>query len=67
LRRRQEELEKMLLTGPAESWPEAAAKAEYIIHLFAATSEGQDPRRQQLVANVLNDCSRLDNQKLELS
>jgi len=31
LRRRQEELEKLLLAAPAETWPEAAAKAQYLI------------------------------------
>jgi hypothetical protein len=65
LRQRQEELEAMLLADPAETWPEAAAKAEYIIRLFAATHEGQDPRRQQLVTNVLEDFSRLGDQEME--
>src|SRR3546814_13039413 len=47
LRLRQEELEKLLLAAPAQSWPEAAAKAQYLIQLFADTPEGQDPRRSE--------------------
>lgn len=65
LRRHQEELEGMLLAAPAENWPEAAAKAEYVIRLFAETTDGQDPRRQQLAANVLDDFSRLGDLEKE--
>lgn len=59
LRRRQEELEKLLLAAPAETWPEAAAKAQYLIQLFAATPEAQDPRRKELIAHALDDFTRL--------
>ena len=59
LRRRQEELEKLLLAAPAETWPEAAAKAQYLIQLFAATPDAQDPRRKQLIAHALEDLTRL--------
>jgi len=59
LRRRQEELERLLLAAPAETWPEAAAKAQYLIQLFAATPEAQDPRRKELIAHALEDLSRL--------
>ena len=59
LRRRQEELETLLLAAPAETWPEAAAKAQYLIHLFAATLEARDSRRKELIANVLDDLTRL--------
>ncbi|MPZ10238.1 MAG: hypothetical protein GEU89_08485 [Kiloniellaceae bacterium] len=58
LRHRQEELEKALAT-PAESWPEAAAKAQYLIQLFSATVEAQDPNRKELIAQTLDDLSRL--------
>src|SRR3546814_19594596 len=51
LRLRQEELEKLLLAAPAQSWPEAAAKAQYLIQLFADTPEGQDPPRKELIAH----------------
>ena len=59
LRRRQEELEQLLLAAPAQTWPEAAAKAQYLIQLFAATPEAQDPRRKELIAHALDDLSRL--------
>lgn len=59
LQRRQEELERLLLAAPAETWPEAAAKAQYLIQLFAATPEAQDERRKELIAHALDDLSRL--------
>lgn len=59
LRLRQEELEAHLLAMPAATWPEAAEKARYLIHLFAATPAAQDPRRQKLIAAVLEDFDRL--------
>jgi hypothetical protein len=59
LRQRQEELEKLLLSAPATNWPEAAAKARYLIELFAATPEARDPRRQKLIENVLDDLKNL--------
>jgi hypothetical protein len=59
LRRRQEELEKLLLAAPAKTWPEAAVKAQYLIQLFAATPEAQDPRYKRLIAHALDDLERL--------
>ena len=59
LQRRQDELEKLLLAAPAKTWPEAAAEAQYLIQLFAATAEAQDPRRKQLIAHALADLTRL--------
>ena len=59
LRHRQEELEHFMLAAPATTWPEAAAKARYIIQLFAATADGRDPRRQKLIASALDDLARL--------
>jgi len=67
LRRRQEELEKLLLAAPAETWPEAAAKAQYLIQLFAATAEAQDPRRKKLIAHALGDLDRLGDRTKEPS
>jgi hypothetical protein len=58
LRDRQEELEK-LLAAPAETWPEAAAKAQYLIRLFADTPEAQEPRRRKLISHTLEDLNRL--------
>lgn len=59
LRLRQEELERLLLAAPAETWPEAAAKAQYLIQLYAATADAQNARRKRLIALALDDLSRL--------
>jgi hypothetical protein len=59
LRRRQEALETQLVAAPAESWVEAAGKARYLLGLYALTADAQDPRRQTLIANVLDDFARL--------
>lgn len=62
LRERQAELEKFLVSAPAANWPEAAAKARYLLELFAATPEAQDPRRKKLIASVISDFSQLSNE-----
>ena len=59
LRRRQEELEKLVIAAPAETWPEAATKAKYLIQLLAEAPEAQDPHHRELVAHVLDDLTRL--------
>jgi hypothetical protein len=59
LRQRRMELEKFLLAAPAVTWADAAEKARYLITLFGTTSLGQDPRRQRLIASVLDDFRRL--------
>jgi hypothetical protein len=65
LRLRQEELEAHLLAAPAANWGEAAEKVRYLLKLFAATPAGQDPRRQTLIAHVLDDFARLSAQAAE--
>lgn len=59
LRERQEAFERQAIAGPSTTWAEAAAKARYLIELFAATPEARSPRRQELIAKVLNDLARL--------
>jgi len=59
LRERQEAFERQAVAGPSTSWAEAAAKARYLIELFAATPEARNPRRQELIAKVLDDLARL--------
>jgi hypothetical protein len=59
LRIRQDELEVHLLAAPALTWGDAAEKVRYLLKLFAGTPTGQDPRRQTLIANVLDDFARL--------
>jgi hypothetical protein len=62
LRQRQERLEAQLIAEPAAAWPEAAEKARYLLGLLATTSIAQDPRRQKLIANVLEDFARLSQE-----
>jgi hypothetical protein len=61
LRDRQEEFEREAMTGPSTTWAEAAARARYLIQLYAATPEGRDPRRQELILKVLEDLTRLSS------
>jgi hypothetical protein len=59
LRARQDALEAQLVAAPAESWEDAAEKARYLLNLFACSLDAQDPRRQKLIAAVLDDFTRL--------
>jgi hypothetical protein len=59
LRARQDALEEQLVADPAENWEDAAEKARYLLNLFAASMDAQDPRRQKLIAAVLEDFNRL--------
>jgi hypothetical protein len=61
LRRRQEEFECHALAAPSTTWAEAAAEARHLILLFAETSEARNPRRQELIAKVLDDLAGLSN------
>ena len=61
LRQRQAELEEQLLASPALTWEEAGEKARYLLSLFASSLSGQDPRRQMLIARVLEDFVRLSS------
>jgi hypothetical protein len=67
LQQRQTEFERYLLATPAVAWPEAAAAARYLLQLFAATPEAQDPRRQALIARTVEDLDRLSSCKKDLS
>jgi hypothetical protein len=62
LRLRQDELEAHLLAAPAANWQEASEKARYLLSLFSATVSAQDPRRQKLIAAVLDDFKRLSDE-----
>ena len=61
LRDRQGLLENQLLSAPAASWPEAAAKARYVLHLYAAELAPDDTHHRDLVAAVFADFARLSN------
>jgi hypothetical protein len=58
LQRRQEELKKSILAAPPGARPEAAAKAQHLIQLFAAAPEAQDPAPKELIARALVDLGR---------
>src|ERR1700736_962709 len=62
LRDRQGILENQLLSAPAASWPEAAAKARYVLNLYAAGLGPADNHNRDLVAAVLADFARLSNE-----
>lgn len=59
LRERQRDLEEQMLALPASSWPEAAAKARYVLNVYAAALGAEDTRNRKLVAAILADFERL--------
>jgi hypothetical protein len=59
LRDRQAALENQLLALPAETWQEAAAKARYVLNLYAASLSPEDTRHRNLVAAIFDDFARL--------
>ncbi len=61
LRDRQGVLESQLLSAQAASWPEAAAKARYVLNLYAAALAPDDSHHRDLVAAVLADFARLSD------
>lgn len=58
LRRAQDEVERRLLAEPAETWPQAADKARYVLSLYAASTARGDVRIARLIAAVLLDRCR---------
>ena len=62
LRDRQGILENQLLSVPAASWPEAAAKARYVLNLYVAGLAPADSHHRDLVAAVLADFARLSDE-----
>jgi hypothetical protein len=65
LRLRREELERHLFAAPAASWPDAANKARYLFGLLTETLAAQDPRTRTLIANTLEDFTRLSTEIFE--
>jgi hypothetical protein len=61
-RDRQGVLESQLLSTQAASWPEAAAKARYVLNLYAAGLAPTDTHHRDLVAAVLADFARLSDE-----
>jgi len=62
LRHRREEFERYAVATTSTTWPAVTEKARYLIELFAATPEARDPRRQELIAGVLDDLARFSNE-----
>ncbi len=62
LREREADLENRLLTVAAASWPEAAAKARYLLNLYAASLPPEDARHRALVAALFDDFVRLSGE-----
>jgi hypothetical protein len=59
----QASLEKHLFAGPATTWLQAAEKTGYLLRLFAQTADAQDPRYKKLIAEALDDLTRLAEEK----
>jgi hypothetical protein len=62
LRDRQGVVESQLLAMPATSWPEAAAKARYVLNLYAAGLSAADTHHRDLVSAILADFARLSDE-----
>ncbi len=59
LRDKQAVIELELFAVPASSWPEAVAKARYVLNLYSAGLAPSDTHHRDLVAAVLADFTRL--------
>jgi hypothetical protein len=62
LRDRQGAVEIQLLAVPATSWAEAAAKARYVLNLYAEELTPADTHHRDLVAAVLADFTRISGE-----
>ncbi|MBA4034509.1 MAG: hypothetical protein C0480_07920 [Bradyrhizobium sp.] len=59
LRDKQGIIEIQILAAPATSWPEAVAKAHYVLNLYSASLPPTDTHHRDLVTAVLADLTRL--------
>ncbi len=62
LRDKQGVVEFELMAVPAASWFEAAAKARYVLNLYAASLAPSDTHHRDLVAAVIADFTRLSGE-----
>ncbi len=62
LRDKQGVVEIEILATPATSWPEAVAKARYVLNLYSAALPATDTHHRDLVAAVLADLTRLSGE-----
>ena len=65
LRDKQGVVEIEILGAPAASWPEAVAKARYVLNLYSAGLPATDTHHRDLVAAVLADLTRLSGERPE--
>src|SRR6266545_7163007 len=63
LRDKQGVVEIEILAAPAASWPEAVAKARYVLNLYSAGLAPTDTHHRDLVAAVLADLTRLSGEE----
>jgi hypothetical protein len=63
LRKQQAVLENELVSIPATSWPEAAAKASYVLNLYAAELSPDDAHHRDLIAAIFEDFARLAHER----
>ena len=63
LRDKQGVLEIQILAAPAASWPEAVAKARYVLNLYSASLPPNDTHHRDLVAAVLAYLTRLSGEE----
>jgi hypothetical protein len=59
LEERQTAFDAFLSAGAAKNWPEAAARAQYVIQLLMDSYGVRDPRQRELAARVFSDFSAL--------
>jgi hypothetical protein len=62
LREKQGVVEIQLLAVPATNWPEAVAKARYVLNLYSAGLAPSDTHHRDLVTAVLADLTRLSDE-----
>ena len=63
LRDKQGVVEIEILAQPATSWPEAVAKARYVLNLYSAGLPASDTHHRDLVSAVLADLTRLSREE----
>ena len=63
LRDKQGVVEIEILAVPAISWPEALAKARYVLNLYSTSLAPSDTHHRDLVAAVLVDLTRLSGEE----
>lgn len=59
LEQRQNAFDAFIAAGPAQNWPEAAARAQYVIQLLMDSYAVRDPRQRELAARVFSDFAAL--------